>query len=213
MPNNPLSDPGFNALRFNQFGADLGGPIRRDKTLYFAGYEGQREAQSPVYSTFILECINRPGCMGPGTPSINQVKQMFGLQPEQLNSILLIDNYDKAIGKITQVFDERNIFNAGYLFTDDRKINTPSAAPGQGLPSTYRDNPVRDQTVYGSYLRLFGPRLPWKVSSTMGDASSTLRPKAPASSPSSTSLIPWLPAVSRAAFRTMKSPTSRSRKT
>jgi len=157
--NNPLSDPGFNALRFNQFGADLGGPIRRDKTLYFAGYEGQRQAQSPIYSTFILGCINTPGCMGPGTPSINHVKQMFGLQQEQLNSILLIDNYDKAMGKITQVFDERNILNAGYLFTDDRKINTPSAAPGEGLPSTYRDNPVRDQTVYGSYLHLFGPRL------------------------------------------------------
>ena len=157
--NNPLSDPGFNALRFNQFGADVGGPIHRDKTFYFAGYEGQRQAQSPIYSTFVLGCINTPGCMGPGTPSINQVKQMFGLQQEQLNSILLIDNYDKAMGKITQVFDERNILNAGYLFTDDRKINTPSAAPGEGLPSTYRDNPVRDQTVYGSYLHLFGPRL------------------------------------------------------
>jgi Carboxypeptidase regulatory-like domain/TonB dependent receptor len=156
---NPLSDPGFDALRFNQFGADLGGPIRHDKTIYFAGYEGQRQAQSPLYSTFILGCINTPGCMGPGTPSINQVKQMFGLQPEQLNSILEIDNYDKAIGKITQFFDERNILSAGYLFTDDRKMNTPSSLPGQGLPSSFRNNPVRDQTVYGSYLHLFGPRL------------------------------------------------------
>ena len=155
---NPLSAPGFDTLRVNQFGADVGGPIRRDKTFYFAGYEGQRRAASPTYSTFILGCLNSPGCMGPGTPSINQVKEQFGLTPEALNSILEIDNYDKAIGKITQVFNERNILNAGYLFSDDRKENAPTAAPGQGLPSTYRDNPVRDQTVFGNYLHIFNPR-------------------------------------------------------
>ena len=156
---NPLSAPGLNTLRFNQFGADAGGPVRREKTFYFTGYEGQRQAQSPIYSTFILGCINSAGCMGPGTPSINRVKQMFGLQPEQLTSLLQIDDYDKAIGKVTQVFNERNILNVAYLFTDDRKINAPTAAPGQGLPSTYRDNPVRDQTVYGNYLHVFGPHL------------------------------------------------------
>ena len=154
---NPLSAPGLNTLRVNQFGGNIGGPIRRDKTFYFTGYEGQRRAASPTFSTFILGCLDNPGCMGPGTPSINQVKEQFGLQPEQLNSILQIDNYDKAFGKITQVFNERNILNVGYLFNDDRKVNAPTAAPGQGLPSTYRDNPVRDQTIYGNYLHIFGP--------------------------------------------------------
>src|SRR5579862_1179612 len=66
---NPLSAPGLNTLRVNQFGGNLGGPIRRDKTFYFAGYEGQRRAASPTFSTFILGCLNNPGCMGPGTPS------------------------------------------------------------------------------------------------------------------------------------------------
>jgi len=155
---NSLSAPGLNTLRVNQFGGNIGGPIRRDKTFYFAGYESQRRAASPTFSTFILGCLDHPGCMGPGTPSINQVKQQFGLQPEQLNSILQIDNYDKAFGKITQVFNEKNILNVGYLFNDDRKVNAPTAAPGQGLPSTYRDNPVRDQTIYGNYLHIFGSR-------------------------------------------------------
>ena len=47
-----------------------------------------------------------------------------------LGSLLQIDNYDKAMGKITQVFNERNILNAGYLFSNDRKVNAPTAAPG-----------------------------------------------------------------------------------
>lgn len=155
---NPLSAPGLHTLRANQFGANAGGPIRRDKSFYFMGYEGQRRAESPNYSTFILNCIDTPNCLGPGTPSINQVKEQFGLQPEQLNSVLESNNYDKAFGKITQVFSPRSILNVGYLFTDDRKINVPTAAPGQGLPSTYRDNPVRDQTVYGNFLRVLSPQ-------------------------------------------------------
>lgn len=157
--NNSLAAPGFYTLRVNQFGADIGGPIRRDKTFYFVGYEGQRRAESPIYSSFILGCIDTPNCMGPGTPSINQVKQMFGLQPENLGSVMQTDNYDKAIGKATQVFNGRNILNVGYLFADEQKGDIPTSAPGQGLPSTYRDNPVRDQSVYGNYLHLATPRV------------------------------------------------------
>lgn len=175
--NNSLAAPGFDTLRANQFGADAGGPIRKEKTFYFAGYEGQRRAESPSYSSFILGCIDRPGCFGPGTPSINQVKGMLGLQPEALGSILQIDNYDKAIGKVTNVFNPNNILNAGYLFSDDRKLNTPTAAPGQGLPSTYRDNPVRDQTVFANYLHLFSPRLTSESVVDFGDREFHMTPK------------------------------------
>ena len=154
--NNLLSAPGFNTLRFNQFGGNLGGPIRKDKNFYFLGYEGQRRAESPLYSSFILHCINNSGCLGPGTPSINQVKQMLGLQPEDLGSILQTDNYNKFFGKVTNILSDRSTFNIGYLFNDDLKQHVPGAAPGQGLPSSYRNNPVHDQTVYGNLLHVFG---------------------------------------------------------
>src|ERR1700740_1409474 len=63
---NLLSAPGFNTLRFNQFGGTLGGPVRKEKSFYFLGYEGQRRAESPLYSSFILHCINAP-CFGPNS--------------------------------------------------------------------------------------------------------------------------------------------------
>jgi hypothetical protein len=154
--NNLLSAPGFNTLRFNQFGGDLGGPIRKDKNFYFLGYEGQRRAESPLYSSFILHCTDSPGCMGPGTPSINQVKQLLGLQPENLGSILQIGDYDKSIAKLTNALSNKSTLNIGYLFNDERKQHIPGAAPGQGLPSSYRDNAIRDQTVYGNLLHVFG---------------------------------------------------------
>ena len=62
---NPLSAPGLHTLRVNQFGGNLGGPIRPLEDLLFIGYEGQRRADSPSYSTFILGCINTPGLHGP----------------------------------------------------------------------------------------------------------------------------------------------------
>jgi hypothetical protein len=154
--NNLLSAPDFNTLRFNQFGGNIGGPIRQEKEFYFLGYEGQRRAESPLYSSFILHCTDNPGCLGPGTPSINQVKQSLGLQPENLGSILQIGDYDKFFGKVTNVLSDKSTSNIGYLFNDDRKQHTPGAAPGQGLPSFYRNNPVRDQTVYGNLLHVFG---------------------------------------------------------
>ncbi len=153
--NNLLSVPGFNTLRFNQFGGNVGGPITRERIFYFLGYEGQRRAESPLYSSFILHCTDNPGCLGPGTPSINQVKEILGLQPENLGSILQIENYDKFFGKLTNVLSDGTL-NIGYLFNDERNQHIPGAAPGQGLPSFYRNNPVRDQTVYVNLLHVFG---------------------------------------------------------
>ncbi len=175
--NNLLSAPGFNTLRFNQFGGTLGGPIRKEKNFFFLGYEGQRRAESPIYSSFILHCIDTPNCFAPGTPSINQVKQMLGLKPENLGSILQIDNYDKFMGKVDNVLSDRTTLNIGYLFNDSRKQNVRGAAPGEGLPSSYRDNPVRDQTVYGNLIHVFNHDLTSEALIQYGKRTFNLEPK------------------------------------
>jgi hypothetical protein len=170
---NLLAAPGLNILRFNQFGANVGGPLRRDKTFYFAGYEGQRRAESPIYSSFILHCIDTTGCLGPGTPSINQVKQSLGLPPESLSTILEVDDFDKLIGKSTTVLSDKTTLNIGYLFNDERKHHTPGAAPGEGLPSSYRDNPVRDQTVYADLFHQLSSH--WSSDSVLNLGQRTFR--------------------------------------
>jgi len=174
---NLLSAPGFNTLRFNQFGGTVGGPIQKDKNFYFLGYEGQRRAESPLYSSFILHCIDTPNCFAPNTPSINQVKQLLGLKPENLGSILQIDDYDKLIAKDTAVLGQNTSLNLTYLFNDSRKQNVRGAAPGEGLPSSYRDNPVRDQTVYANLVHVFSHDLTSETLAQYGRRVFNLEPK------------------------------------
>src|SRR6185437_3023989 len=47
----------LNKLRQNQYGFTLGGPIQKDKTFFFANYEGQRRSESPYYNSIILNNI------------------------------------------------------------------------------------------------------------------------------------------------------------
>ena len=174
---NLLSAPGFNTLRSNQFGGEMGGPIRKDKNFYFLGYEGQRRGESPLYSSFILHCTDTPNCLGPGTPSINQVKQMLGLKPENLGSILQVDNYDKFIAKTNNTLNQNTFLNVSYLFTDSRKQNVRGAAPGEGLPSSYRDNPVRDQTLYSNLIHVFSHDLTSETLMQFNQRTFNLEPK------------------------------------
>ncbi len=139
---NPLATPGFDALRLNQFGATLGGPIIKDRTFFFTGYEGQRRAQSPRYTSFIFDAIG----------GINATKQFFGLSPENLGSVMTINDYDKLMGKIDHQFGVTTTLSARYIFSDERNAGIPGAPPGIGLPSAFRSNPIRDQSLAGNVI-------------------------------------------------------------
>ena len=139
---NPLATPGFDALRLNQFGGTAGGPLVKDRTFFFTGYEGQRRAQSPRYTSFIFDSIG----------AINATKQYFGLSPEDLSSVMTINDYDKMMGKIDHQFGVTTTLSARYLFSDERNAGIPGAPPGIGLPSAFRSNPIRDQSLAGNVI-------------------------------------------------------------
>src|SRR5215469_16225894 len=87
----PLAAKGFNKLRQNQFGGTLGGPIHKDKTFFFANYEGQRHVESPFYNSTVLKNID----------AINNVKQnVWGLPIENLFVTRSI-NYDNGLVKLS----------------------------------------------------------------------------------------------------------------
>ncbi|MGC8761852.1 MAG: carboxypeptidase regulatory-like domain-containing protein [Bryobacteraceae bacterium] len=53
--------PGVPPLTQNQFGGTLGGPIRRNRTFFFASYEGFRNKQGVTASATVLSIVERQG--------------------------------------------------------------------------------------------------------------------------------------------------------
>jgi len=142
-----LSVPGFNVLRQNQFGGEIGGPIQKDKTFIFANYEGQRRAESPTYNSVVLANID----------AINQVKtQVFGLPAENL--IVLRDaNTDNGFVRIDHNFNSRNYLFARYFINDDRLTNQSPLNNGFDLPSAFKNNNIRDQSLAGGLTSTLSP--------------------------------------------------------
>jgi hypothetical protein len=135
-------------LQQNQYGATLGGPVKREKTFFFSNYEGQRRAQTNQYSTVVLNNIG----------AINSAKAGLGLTPENLG-LLHTNDYDGFLGKLDQVLTHHYIsirYNLLHSVADGFLGGNGRGSPA---PSTARNNTVMDQTVVGSDTATFGPRL------------------------------------------------------
>ncbi|PYX24908.1 MAG: hypothetical protein DMG87_02665, partial [Acidobacteria bacterium] len=75
------------------------------------------------------------------------------------------------------VLSDKTFLNITYLFNDSRKKNARGAAPGEGLPSSYRDNPVRDQTLYANLIHVFNHGLTSETLLQYGRRLFNLEPK------------------------------------
>ncbi|HLJ89588.1 MAG TPA: carboxypeptidase regulatory-like domain-containing protein [Candidatus Angelobacter sp.] len=143
-----LAAPGLNKLQQNQFGATLGGPIKKDRTFFFGNYEGQRRSENPFYNSIILNNI----------AAINQFKANFGLAPEQLN-VNRRSDYDNVFLKLDHSFTDREQGFLRYFFNDGRLTNVSPLNDGFDLPSGFKDNNLRDQSLAGSLTSTFSSHL------------------------------------------------------
>ncbi len=134
-----LAAPGLNKLRQNQFGFTLGGPIRKNRTFFFGNYEGQRRSENPYYNSVILGNLTL----------INQFKTNFGLAPEKLN-VNRKSDYDNFLLKLDHSFTEHQYMFLRYFFNDGRLTNVSPLNDGFDLPSGFKDNNLRDQSLVGS---------------------------------------------------------------
>ncbi|MBV9182662.1 MAG: TonB-dependent receptor, partial [Acidobacteria bacterium] len=132
----PLN-PGDPRLQQNQYGATLGGPVKKDKTFFFANYEGQRRAQTNQYSTVVLSNI----------AAISATKANLGLTPENLG-LLHTNDYDGFLGKIDHRFTANNSVSVRYNMLHSIADGFLGGnGRGSPAPSTARNNTVNDQTV------------------------------------------------------------------
>ena len=142
-----LSAPGFHVLRQNQFGASAGGPLVKDKTFLYGNYEAQRRAESPTYNSTVLSNIG----------AINNVKTtVFGLPAENL-FLLRDSNTDNGFIRLDENINTRNNLSVRYFINDDRLTNQSPLNNGFDLPSAFKNNYIRDQSLAGSLTTTFSP--------------------------------------------------------
>ena len=141
-----LAAPGFHTLHQNQFGAAVGGPLRKDKTFLFANYEAQRRSEAPTYNSVVLNNIGKPDGSTPN--SINNVKiNVFGLPAENLR-VLRDSNYDDGFVRLDQNFNKNNLY-VRYFINDGRLTNQSPLNNGFDLPSAFKNNNIKDQSLAG----------------------------------------------------------------
>jgi len=144
--------PQANILRQNQFGATIGGPIRKNKTFIFANYEGQRRAESPTY----------PGTLVDNLAAINTAKAYLGLAPEKLNVLKTADT-DNGIVKIDHQFNDRQRLSVRYNIEHARDLNqlvgNTLDGGGIGAPSSGHNVFLLDQSLVGTVSSQLRPNV------------------------------------------------------
>jgi outer membrane receptor protein involved in Fe transport len=168
------------AVRQNQFGAALGGPIVKNKTFFYGNYEGKRSAQSPVYppdlvnnillidQAKVLMGIAPEGCLGAvstclpsfaGNPANITQAQAFGF----LQGFLKTANDDFGFARIDHQLTTNNRVAFRYNVEDSRSTNELVGQTldggGVGVPSGGRDLFIRDQAVVATVNSSLKPNL------------------------------------------------------
>jgi hypothetical protein len=148
---NLLQATGAHVLRQNQFGAAIGGPIQKDKTFLYANYEAQRRGESPFYNSAVLSNI----------AAINNVKtNVFGLPAEpNLGSVLRTNDSDNGFIRLDRSFGPNENLFVRYFVNDGRLLNQSPLNDGFDLPSAFKNNFYRDQSLSGALTSVISPKL------------------------------------------------------
>jgi hypothetical protein len=147
---NLLQATGAHALRQNQFGGAIGGPLQKDKTFIYGNYEVQRRGESPFYNSAVLANIK----------AINEVKAVYGLAPEpSLGGVLRTNDTDNGFVRLDHRFNDNENLFVRYFVNDGRLLNQSPLNDGFDLPSAFKDNFYRDQSLAGTLASVLSPKL------------------------------------------------------
>jgi Carboxypeptidase regulatory-like domain len=142
----------YDQYRRGQFGGTLGGPIRKDKTFFFANYEGQRLGESPTYPATLIGNLD----------TFNAAKVALGLPPENLNTLKTLNN-DNGFARLDQQFNANNRLTIHYGAIDTRDLNVLVGdtldGGGIGVPSDGHNTFLRDQSLVGTVNSLLKPNV------------------------------------------------------
>jgi len=148
---NLLQATGAHTLRQNQFGGAIGGPIEKDKTFLYTNYELQRRGESPFYNSAVLANIK----------FLNELKtRVYGLPAEpSLGGVLRTNDADNGFVRVDRSFNPNEQSFVRYFVNDGRLLNQSPLNDGFDLPSAFKNNFYRDQSIASTLASVIHPKL------------------------------------------------------
>src|SRR5439155_962774 len=167
----PFDGPKLPTFRQNQFGASLGGPIRKDKTFFFANYEGLRRGLGLTRVTFVPDANAHNGIL-PGLnpiPLSPLIQQLLTYYPIPNNSIggglgrysvvaTQVGNEDYILGRVDHMISATDSVFARYI-RDRADFTDPFS--GSNLPLWPETNRTGNH-----YATIEERHIPWALART-----------------------------------------------
>src|SRR5271155_3444222 len=169
---NPVSEPKAQ-FHNNQYGGSLGGPIIKNKTFFFADYEGQQEPVGVVTLACVPVGTGPNGALSPSQASNPVIASLLAQNPWPApnlssavasgscpNSSVVSPSFNRLtsfIGKIDHSFNTNNTLTGRYFFGDSvQSFPLSLTASGGQLPGFNTYTPTRVQLVSISYVHTIG---------------------------------------------------------
>jgi Carboxypeptidase regulatory-like domain len=148
----------------NVFGGSLGGPLRRDKTFFFANYEGFRQDLGLSDLTLVPDAASRAGAAASVRPLLAlwpvangaEIKTSTGA-PSGIAEAFTNPNQnireDFGTARVDQIFSEKDTLSGVYT-ADDSEAHSPTSNP-----ITVTNIFLREQVASVNETHIFSPSL------------------------------------------------------
>ena len=160
---NYFDSPRIPEFQRNNFGAALGGPIKKDKLFLFGNYEGYRQNLGESIVTLVPDATSRAKAVASVQPLLNLwpvangpeifqngastgIAEYIGTAPQHIREDFGTSRFDYTIGSA-------DTFNTIYTI-DDSYASSPSADP-----YSYVNENLREQVLSFQEQHVFSPRL------------------------------------------------------
>src|SRR5947208_8210868 len=122
-------------FRRNQFGASLGGPVKKDKTFLFGNYEGFRQSLHQTSATFVPDAASRAAAV----PSVQPLLNLWPTPPsgapdfsgiaEVFSSPLQTIREEFGTARADHIFSERDTLAGIYTIDDGQDFTATPLDP------------------------------------------------------------------------------------